>query len=78
MTFDEKILSSKCREIIKTYDDVLKHFYEEIVRESNSVPINGTDAFSYAKETIRREAIREGAKMLIKRIETKANVRDQE
>lgn len=77
MTFDEKILSSKCRELIKGYEDVLKHFSEEIVNETTSMPIKGETSFSIAQEYIRREGIREGIKLMIKKINQKANVRDE-
>lgn len=78
MTFDDKVLSSKCREIVKNYDDVLKYFYDEIAKECHSIPINGDNAFIIAKECIRREAMREGAKTIIKKITAKANVRDED
>lgn len=77
LTFDEKILSSKCRELLKSYDDVFKFFYEELVKETNATPIKGTDAFSIAQEYTRREGIREGLRLFIKKIEKNANVRDE-
>lgn len=69
----DPILVAKCREILQRYEDVLQFVFEEINKEAD-VRINGEDAFAYAKEYIRREGIREGAKLMINKVHKYANV----
>jgi hypothetical protein len=66
------ILTTKCRNILAEYQDVIDLIKGEIIAEVDSERFNEADAFSYAKKAIRREAVREALLMFETRINNHA------
>lgn len=72
---DKQMLSSKCRNLLKEYSDVLEHLIDEIRREQDS-PINAKTTDEIALEYQRRTGVKNGLTLLMQKINTKADVRD--
>jgi len=64
----DKLLQSKCRNLLKEYSDVIEHAEKEAVKRIDSERISGNTAFEYAKKSIRNEALKEGILLLRREI----------
>lgn len=65
---EKKFLQSKCRNMLKDYQDVLDLISQEILSDLEKDRVVGHSAFEYARKTIRKEGIREGITNLIAKI----------
>ena len=70
---NEYEISSRCRNLITEYGDLLNFIIEEIETENEKLVINLDTAFGYAKATIQKEARKNGAKRVITIINKYAN-----
>jgi len=73
---ENKVLSSKCRNLLKEYEDVLKLVIDEIRKEQDS-PINTTSVEEMALEYSKRQGIRQGLALLMQKLSTKANLNER-
>lgn len=64
---EQKVLAAKSRNILEKRE-VFDLAIREITEELALTPINESTSFLTAKETIRREGVREGMKTLLTRI----------
>lgn len=69
----DKIFYAQCRKLIESHENVFERVISEMQDEVSRTTINGDDAFTYAKQTIRHQAIIEGAKLLVKKINSYAS-----
>lgn len=72
---DKQLLSSKCREIIKSHYDVIEVISDEI-RKEQTAPINGETCEEIALEYKFREGIKQGLILFIQRLNSKADLRE--
>lgn len=68
---EQKLLASKCRDILQN-EDALRYILDLIDREV-TVDIDHDTAFGVAKASIRQKALKEGARMVITKINKYAN-----
>ena len=74
---EEKIISSKCQELVKGYFDVFDNIATEFVDElSGSILSNTTEGI--ALEYIRREGMKQGIKEFLRRIHSKSILKNDE
>lgn len=71
---EKKHLSSKCRELLKQYSDVFEYIYAEIKRETEGELSGGVE--DIALEYKNRQGIRQGARLFITKINSKADERE--
>jgi len=70
-TISDKILTAKCKELVRGYSEVFNEIVTEVVDElSATITSNTTEGISL--EYIRREGMKQGIKELLRRIHTKA------
>jgi len=70
-TIQDKLLSAKCKELVKGSFDVFETITEELVDElSGTIIANTSD--SIALEYMRREGMKQGIKEFLRRIHSKA------
>lgn len=62
-----KQLQAKCRRLLEEYQDVVGFIQGDVLKELEH-PIDGIDAFAYAKKAIRNEGIKEGIRLFIQKI----------
>lgn len=65
-SLEKRHLSAKCREILKN-EDAIKYVIDLISREI-VINVDADDAFTIAKDAIRKRAIEEGAKMVLTKL----------
>jgi len=72
---EEKIIASKCRELVKGYFDVFDNIATGIVEEmGGSILANTTE--SIALEYMRREGMKQGIKEFLRRIHGKSKYKE--
>lgn len=69
---EDKIMTSKCQELVKGYFDVFDHVATQIVNELEGTIISNTTE-GIALEYIRRDGMKQGMKELLRRIHTIAS-----
>jgi len=72
---EDKILVSRCQNLLNTYGDLLLLVAEEIKKEQDG-PINLDSVELIALEYKRKQGVKQGLTLLIQRINTKANERN--
>lgn len=71
LTIEDKLMTSKCKELVKGYFDVFDYIVTQIVDEtSGTILANTTEGI--ALEYIRREGMKQGMKELLRRIHSVA------
>ena len=71
ITLEDKLIISKCQELVKGYFDVFDVVATNIVDEVSGTIISGT-CEGIALEYIRREGMKQGIKEFLRRIHSKA------
>lgn len=69
-TIDEKFISAKCKELVKSYFDVFDSIATDVVEELSGTIIGTSEGI--ALEYTRREGMKQGMKELLRRIHAKA------
>ena len=69
---DEKVLAARCKQILIEAEQALEILCDIIDKEQNSKAINGESSFEMAKQVIKRDGIKEGARTLLGKIKTYA------
>lgn len=69
---EEKIMTSKCQELVKGYFDVFNYIATQIVDELDGTILSNT-AEGIALEYIRRDGMKQGMKELLRRIHSIAS-----
>lgn len=71
----DKHLQSKCRHLLTEYQDVLDLVVKRVTEQVDKEQLVGETSFDYAKKAIRKEAIKEGMKLLLNEINKHASER---
>jgi len=71
----DKMLQSKCRQLVELNYDTLELVIKEIEDEVDRDRVEGETAFDYAKKTIRNQGMKEGLKLLRQKINKYADGR---
>ena len=72
---DEKFISAKCKELVKSYFDVFDNIATDVVNELSGTIASNTQE-GIALEYMRREGMKQGIKEFLRRIHSKASKQD--
>lgn len=68
INYTERELKSKCMEILRQFDDVLKMIVNDEISKINSSAVNGEDSFQIVKKVFTNEGMKEGMRKILQKL----------